>query len=47
MIDKILFWNFRGTGSHATHLYLHDMVRTHCPDVVALLETRVPSSTVQ
>lgn len=36
-------WNCRGAGSHPFYIHLMEMLRSHNPDVLALLETRVSS----
>lgn len=46
-INKIMFWNFWGVRSKNTLLHLGDMVRMYRLEVVALLETRVNSWTIE
>lgn len=43
MINKVLCWNCRGAGSLLTKLHLIDLVDTHRPDILAVLETQIPS----
>ena len=39
---KLLFWNCRGTGNNDFRNAMRDLFRDHVPDVVMLMETKIP-----
>ncbi|KAM7487447.1 hypothetical protein LguiB_024931 [Lonicera macranthoides] len=43
---KMLFWNCRGAGNEEFKANMTDLVREHDPDMVALIETKVPLSSI-
>lgn len=47
MINKFLSWNCRGAGSSLTQLHIKDLLETHKPDLLALLEPRIPSDRIK
>lgn len=47
MNNKFLSWNFRGAGSTLTQLHIKDLIETHKPELLALMETRIQSHRIK
>ncbi|KAI7982087.1 hypothetical protein LOK49_LG15G00590 [Camellia lanceoleosa] len=43
---NIMLWNCRGAGNKNFHRHFKELIRIHCPDVVALFETKVMFSSM-
>lgn len=44
---SVLLWNIRGAGSEPSLLYLKDMIRTHRPEVIGILEPKQRARKIQ